>query len=113
MCGIAGFIDFNKRLDKETLIDMTDILHHRGPDDSGYSFESFSHVNIGLGHRRLSILDLSSHGHQPMSLMRLRLYIMEKYITLVKSNQNSKLLDIVLIHTLIQKCYSKLTTSGD
>jgi len=67
MCGIAGFIDFNKKTDKDTLVKMTDILHHRGPDDSGYYFESFDEVNIGLGHRRLSILDLSSHGHQPMS----------------------------------------------
>ena len=67
MCGIAGFIDFNKKTHKDTLVKMTDILHHRGPDDSGYYFESFDEVNIGLGHRRLSILDLSSHGHQPMS----------------------------------------------
>jgi len=66
MCGIAGFIDFNKTADKDTLINMTDVLHHRGPDDSGYSFNTTSNANIGLGHRRLSILDLTSHGHQPM-----------------------------------------------
>ena len=40
----------------------TDIMHHRGPDDSGY----FVKKNIGLGHRRLSIIDLAS-GHQPMA----------------------------------------------
>ncbi len=66
MCGIAGFIDFNRCMDKDTLMQMTDVLHHRGPDDSGYYFDSFLGVNIGLGHRRLSILDLSHHGHQPM-----------------------------------------------
>jgi len=66
MCGISGFIDFNKKLDKDTLIKMIDRLHHRGPDDSGYFFEEFLDTHIGLGHRRLSILDLSSHGHQPM-----------------------------------------------
>lgn len=66
MCGIAGFCDFNKKSNKQTLINMTDALHHRGPDDSGYSFYENDYANIGLGHRRLSILDLSKHGHQPM-----------------------------------------------
>lgn len=66
MCGIAGFCDFSKKSDKQTLINMTDRLYHRGPDDSGYSFYEKEFVNIGLGHRRLSILDLSTHGHQPM-----------------------------------------------
>jgi len=47
---------------------MTDTLHHRGPDDSGYSlyYHKEDNFQIGLGHRRLSILDLSRHGHQPM-----------------------------------------------
>ncbi len=67
MCGIAGFVDFNQKSSKQTLKAMTDVLHHRGPDDSGYSFYDESNVHIGLGHRRLSILDLSKHGHQPMS----------------------------------------------
>ncbi len=66
MCGIAGFVDFGKQSTKVTLQEMTDVLHHRGPDDSGYSFYDNAHVNIGLGHRRLSVLDLSKHGHQPM-----------------------------------------------
>ena len=67
MCGIAGFCDFNKKSDKQTLVKMTDVLHHRGPDDSGYCFYNNEFAGIGLGHRRLSILDLSSHGHQPMA----------------------------------------------
>lgn len=66
MCGIAGFCDFNKKVNKNILKKMTDVLHHRGPDDSGYSFYQNEFANIGLGHKRLSILDLSSHGHQPM-----------------------------------------------
>ncbi len=66
MCGIAGFIDFNKKSNLDTLKNMTDILHHRGPDDSGYLFDSCQNAEVGLGHRRLSILDLTSHGHQPM-----------------------------------------------
>ncbi|NOQ50037.1 MAG: asparagine synthase (glutamine-hydrolyzing) [Mycoplasmataceae bacterium] len=66
MCGITGFIDFNKKSNLDTLQKMTDVLHHRGPDDSGYSFFDETNLQIGLGHRRLSILDLSKHGHQPM-----------------------------------------------
>ncbi len=68
MCGISGFIDFNGNSTEEILKNMTDVLHHRGPDDSGYSLHHLSPTTttIGLGHRRLSILDLSKHGHQPM-----------------------------------------------
>ena len=66
MCGISGFVDFKKCIDKNTLIKMTDILHHRGPDCGGYSFLKLQNANIGLGHRRLSVLDLSDHGRQPM-----------------------------------------------
>jgi asparagine synthase (glutamine-hydrolysing) len=73
MCGIAGFIDFNKRLNKKLLVDMTDVLYHRGPDDSGYQFIPSSTTHIGLGHRRLSILDLSKHGHQPMQFQDISL----------------------------------------
>ncbi|MCG3713217.1 asparagine synthase (glutamine-hydrolyzing) [Aliarcobacter butzleri] len=66
MCGIAGFCDFSKKLSKNDLELMTDVLHHRGPDDSGYRLFEDDKYSIGLGHRRLSILDLSTHGHQPM-----------------------------------------------
>ena len=73
MCGIVGFCDFSKKSDKQTLVNMIDILHHRGPDDSGYSFYENEYANIGLGHRRLSILDLSTHGHQPMNFEELEI----------------------------------------
>lgn len=73
MCGIAGFCDFSKKSDKQTLIQMTDVLYHRGPDDKGYSFYETEFAHIGLGHRRLSILDLSSHGHQPMKFENLEI----------------------------------------
>lgn len=66
MCGIAGFIDFNKASEKTTLIGMTDVLEHRGPDGKGYEFFHDTKANIGLGHTRLSIIDLSNNGHQPM-----------------------------------------------
>lgn len=73
MCGIAGFCDFNKKSDKEILVNMTDVLHHRGPDDSGYSFYENEYAQIGLGHRRLSIIDLSSLAHQPMAFEHLEI----------------------------------------
>lgn len=61
MCGIVGFIDKNKNID--TLNDMLKIQSYRGPDDSGVYFDEISGVH--LGHNRLSIQDLTSHGHQP------------------------------------------------
>ncbi len=66
MCGIAGFVDFNKNSDEEVLHRMTDAMTHRGPDDSGYEVYQTPHASIGFGQRRLSILDLSPLGHQPM-----------------------------------------------
>lgn len=67
MCGIAGLVDFGRKTNLDTLKKMTDVLFHRGPDDGGYFFEGFEQSQVGLGHRRLSILDLSNHGHQPMA----------------------------------------------
>ncbi|MVT08098.1 asparagine synthase (glutamine-hydrolyzing) [Chitinophaga tropicalis] len=66
MCGIAGFIDFSKKAGLPVLKDMTDALQHRGPDDGGYEVYVHPQAHVGLGQRRLSILDLSSGGHQPM-----------------------------------------------
>ena len=61
MCGIVGFIDKNKNIN--TINDMLKIQSYRGPDDSGVYFDEKSGVHFG--HNRLSIQDLSSHGHQP------------------------------------------------
>lgn len=66
MCGISGFVDFKKQLDKESLKGMVHSTTHRGPDDSGCEFYSNQAENIGLGHNRLAIIDLTSAGHQPM-----------------------------------------------
>lgn len=52
---------------------MTDALHHRGPDDSGVYINDDK--SVALGHRRLSILDLTSHGHQPMSTEDERIWV--------------------------------------
>lgn len=58
MCGIVGF----NWADRELIKEMASLIAYRGPDDSGFYIDK----NISLGHRRLSILDLSSKGHQPM-----------------------------------------------
>ena len=63
MCGIVGFLGFqNHSVDQRAVEAMTQSLLHRGPDDSGFHFEDW----VGFGFRRLSILDLSADGHQPM-----------------------------------------------
>ncbi|AFL69152.1 asparagine synthase (glutamine-hydrolyzing) [Sulfurospirillum barnesii] len=66
MCGIVGFWggDFTQSDAHVLLQAMASQLRHRGPDDAGVWFDA--HSQIGLGHRRLSILDLSLAGHQPM-----------------------------------------------
>ena len=67
MCGLVGFIDYEKYSSHDLILKMSNTLKHRGPDDSGIDFWVDEHVNVGLAHRRLSIQDLSAHGHQPMS----------------------------------------------
>lgn len=63
MCGIAGIFHFNgEPVSVVNLRRMTDAITHRGPDGEGFYVDSF----IGLGHRRLAIIDLSPAGHQPM-----------------------------------------------
>lgn len=62
MCGIAGFFTTGNIIDRSDLEQMTDALSHRGPDAAGY----FHNGTTGLGHRRLSILDLSDSANQPM-----------------------------------------------
>jgi asparagine synthase (glutamine-hydrolysing) len=66
MCGIAGFVDFNRSLDQRDLEQMTSTIAHRGPDDRGHAVIKNNEANIGLGHLRLSIIDTSPLGHQPM-----------------------------------------------
>lgn len=63
MCGITGIIQQNNQpVSKSELDNMNQLVAHRGPDDAGF----FLHQSVGLAHRRLSILDLSEKGHQPM-----------------------------------------------
>jgi asparagine synthase (glutamine-hydrolysing) len=65
VCGISGLVNCG---DRETLVRMTNVQTHRGPDDSGLWEWRFPDGGyIGLGSRRLAILDLSANGHMPMS----------------------------------------------
>lgn len=73
MCGISGIFHFDESrvVEEHTLKKMSNIISHRGPDDSGY----FINRNIGLAHKRLSIIDLSINGRQPLSSFDDRFYI--------------------------------------
>ena len=63
MCGISGIINKSKKeVNKYDIKNINNLISHRGPDDEGFFYEN----NFAFGHRRLSILDLSSDGHQPM-----------------------------------------------
>ena len=65
MCGICGKLNFNanKPVDENLLRQMCAVIAHRGPDDEGMYIDK----SVGLGNRRLAIIDLSPAGHQPMS----------------------------------------------
>ena len=62
MCGINGFYSHQKLFSKNDLERMVQCLSHRGPDAAGF----YSDNVVGLGHRRLSIIDLSAAANQPM-----------------------------------------------
>jgi asparagine synthase (glutamine-hydrolysing) len=63
MCGIAGFSGNTQHLSKDTFVKALETLNKRGPDHR----EIFQDGNLFLGHARLSIIDTSNNGHQPMS----------------------------------------------
>jgi asparagine synthase (glutamine-hydrolysing) len=70
MCGIVGLINCGN---EQVLRRMTGVISHRGPDDEGIVW--FKENNSGLGHRRLSIIDLTPAGHQPMSILNEKSWI--------------------------------------
>ncbi len=102
MCGFSGIYNYSEPVDHNILKAMTDCIKHRGPDDEGYLLfdtcsgshkhycgddssassksrlpilDSQFEANLGMGFRRLSILDLSDTGHQPMSIADVDLHI--------------------------------------
>ena len=101
MCGITGYINLKKKVNPKNIVKMNTIIKHRGPDDEGYLLinkdevmhaygedtvsilkKQYSNIknmpnnyNIFLAHRRLSIIDLSEKGHQPMEDQKNNIYI--------------------------------------
>ena len=74
MCGICGYINLSKgRLDASILHNMVNTMHHRGPDSQGY-FEDQEN-QVFMGHARLSIIDISDSGKQPMYLGNLTIVL--------------------------------------
>jgi asparagine synthase (glutamine-hydrolysing) len=68
VCGICGILTTDRTLvSRERLERMADTIRHRGPDDSGVWIGGSAGLTVGLAHRRLSIIDLSTAGHQPMT----------------------------------------------
>jgi asparagine synthase (glutamine-hydrolysing) len=62
MCGLVGILNREQPVPRDVLGKMTDVIAHRGPDDAGVHVDG----RVGLGNRRLAIIDLSAAGHQPM-----------------------------------------------
>lgn len=66
MCGICGFVS-KQNIDRAQLMKMNNLMYHRGPDDGGVEiYKPEDGYHVGFAQRRLSIMDLSSLGHQPM-----------------------------------------------
>jgi asparagine synthase (glutamine-hydrolysing) len=102
MCGLVGFITSNKEKNFSAILDrMTDAIAHRGPNDRGTYISSFHTNTIGLGHRRLSIIDLSDHSHQPM---------VESDIVLVF---NGEIYNYIELKEELQKHGKAFESSGD
>jgi asparagine synthase (glutamine-hydrolysing) len=75
MCGICGFIDYKSGSSKDILDKMVATLHHRGPDDRGVELFMSDNAFVGLGQTRLSIIDISPAGHQPMNYAHLSIVL--------------------------------------
>lgn len=77
MCGIAGFCIHGELSDGDAILrDMIQEIHHRGPDADGWClYDSPGNGRIGLGHKRLSIIDLTANGNQPMDSVSQKLSV--------------------------------------
>jgi asparagine synthase (glutamine-hydrolysing) len=69
MCGIFGIVNTKEKIEEKKFLSVGDVLAHRGPDDSGFYFsrDQDNPPFVALAHRRLSIIDLTSAAHQPMT----------------------------------------------
>jgi len=100
MCGIAGIyrVKSGEPVSKQELIPMTEALLHRGPDEYGYYIKG----NLGLGHSRLSIIDLSS-GSQPV-------YNEDKSLCVIF---NGEIFNYIELRETLQSKGHRFYTSGD
>lgn len=103
MCGFTGFISFRERYGKDLLISMTDVLYRRGPDDSGIEMFTTLSAQIGLGFRRLSIIDLSKAGHQPMNSLCGKFWIM----------LNGEIYNYAEIRSILEKAGHQFQSASD
>ena len=101
MCGLVGVASRKSINDRNWLINASKTLTHRGPDDNG---EWWSKDNkVGMAHRRLSIVDLSSSAHQPMQ--NYLSFLMVKFITTVNLDNNLNYLVIRFILKVTRKFF--------
>lgn len=100
MCGITGFVDFKKQSGQAELQKMTDSIKHRGPDGEGHWIHQEENACIGLGHRRLSIIDLDG-SPQPMHYKNLSLTF------------NGEIYNYQEIRKELEGLGHQFTTSGD
>jgi asparagine synthase (glutamine-hydrolysing) len=101
MCGIAGFVDFTKQTSVQILEQMINSMQHRGPDGNGIQMLDTPDSKIGLGHRRLSIIDITESGKQPMSYKHLHITFngeMYNYVE-VKKNSSTSIINLKPIRT--------------
>lgn len=91
VCGINGIVKRGKKISQHEIISMNKAIKHRGPDDEGIFINSLNKFGIGFGHVRLSILDLSEKGHQPMG------YSIENDKIIYKDKELEKA-DIIIVH---------------
>ncbi|SRR5579883_3210043 len=101
MCGIVGFFDRKNTTTQRTLEAMMASLRHRGPDAEGFYLDQIESSQVGLGHRRLSVIDISDHANQPMSF---------DYLTIVYNGEVYNFKEIR--DKLIKENYF-FTTNGD
>jgi len=101
MCGIAGIISKDRdKVTTELLKKMTGIIHYRGPDGEGHWINQGK--NVGLGHRRLSIIDLSPEAAQPM-------HYLDRYSIIF----NGEIYNYIELKEILLKQGYKFTTSSD
>ncbi len=100
MCGIAGIVSFKENVSLQRLKNMTDSIIHRGPDGEGQWINETA--KVGFGHRRLSIIDLSENGKQPM-------HYLEKRYTITFNGEIYNYIE--LKKTLIDKGYKFVSHS--